>query len=95
MKKFLVLSCCLLSLAVFADEKESNKKENIEEIKQKVVSNLDQRISNLQTAKSCIQAASDHEGIKQCRKQLKEVMMKLKEENQKERRERREKRNKD
>lgn len=50
MKKYLAVMCCIVAFHATADEKESDKKENIDEIKQRVTSNLDQRISNLQAA---------------------------------------------
>jgi len=81
--------CCLVSFHAIADEKESNQKEKIDEIKQRVNSNLDQRIANLQAAKSCIQSASDHRAIKECRRQLRDSMEKIKEDHKEEMKERR------
>ncbi len=89
MKKYLVVMCYFIALHATAHEKESDKKENIDEIKQRVTSNLDQRISNLQAAKSCIQSASDHRAIKECRRQLRDSMEKIEDQNKEERKKRR------
>lgn len=81
--KVLLIATLLMSMSSFADQKE----ENIATVKAKISANVDQRISQLQAHKSCVQGASDHEQLKACRKSNKEAMKKLHAENKGEREE--------
>jgi hypothetical protein len=80
--KILLFATLLISTA-YADQKE----ENIATIKASISANIDQRIAQLQTFKSCVQGTSGHEEIKACRKANKAEMKKLHEENKGEREE--------
>jgi hypothetical protein len=80
--KILLVATLLISTA-YADQKE----ENIATIKASISANIDQRIAQLQTFKSCVQGASGHEQLKACREANKSAMMKLHEENKGEREE--------
>jgi len=77
--KFLLIATLLVSMA-HADEKE----ENITQVKASISANIDQKISQLQTHKSCVQAANDREQLKNCKKSNREAMKKLHEENKSE-----------
>lgn len=59
----LILALLFLPALSFAEEKQ----ENLSEVKAKIASNIDKRISNLNTFKSCIQSASSKEQMKSCR----------------------------
>lgn len=59
----LILILLLLPALSFADQKQ----ENLNEVKAKIASNIDKRISNLNTFKSCIQSASSRDQMKACR----------------------------
>jgi gas vesicle protein len=83
MKVLLTVLLVCSSLA-FADHHEG-KGENFEKVKAMVSSNIDERISNLQTFKSCVSSAADREALKACRKAHKESMKKMKESNKAER----------
>jgi hypothetical protein len=80
--KILLIATLLMSTA-YADQKE----ENIATIKASISANIDQRIAQLQSFKSCVQSASAHEQLKACREANKAAMMKLHEENKGEREE--------
>lgn len=81
--KVLLISILLMSTTAFADQKE----ENVATIKAKISANIDQKISQLQSHKNCVQSANDHEALKTCRKANKEAMKKLHMENKGEREE--------
>ena len=74
--KFLIVTLALMTSFVFADEKP--KEPSVQDIKSKIVGNLEQKISNLNTFKSCVQSASSKEALKDCRKSFKETMLKSK-----------------
>lgn len=61
--RILILSLLFLPVLGFADQKQ----ENLNEAKAKIASNIDKRISNLNTFKSCVQSASSREQLKSCR----------------------------
>ena len=79
--KFLVVATLLMSLWAYADQKE----ENIATVKAAISANIDQKISALQSHKSCVQGASDREQLKSCKESHKDAMKKLHEENKAER----------
>lgn len=72
-------------LMSFAHAEEAKKNENIAQVKERVSANIDQRIALLQGHKACVQAASNHEAMKACKKSNKEAMKKLHQENKGER----------
>jgi uncharacterized membrane protein YukC len=59
-----------ISFASIADEK---KEEKFETVKSKTLENIDKRLTQLQSDKSCISAAKDPEGLKECRKKSREA----------------------
>lgn len=68
MKTWLVvIGLCLISSIVSADE----KTEKLEQVKAKITSNLDERISHLQKMKSCVSSANDRNALKSCRTEMK------------------------
>lgn len=80
--KILLFATLLISTA-YADQKE----ENFTTIKATISANIDQKIAQLQSFKSCVQGASAHEQLKACREAHKAAMKKLHEENKGEREE--------
>lgn len=81
--KILLIATLFMSMSAYADQKE----ENAATVKARILTNIDQRISQMQAHKSCISSASDHEQLKACRKSNKEAMKKLHMENKGERNE--------
>lgn len=79
--KFLIITLALMTSFAFASEKQ--KEPSIQEIKSKITATLDQKISNLNTFKSCVQSSSNKEALKDCRKSFKESMLKSKNERKK------------
>jgi len=75
--KFLLIATLIMSVA-YADEK---KEQNLEEVKQKISANIDQKISALQAHKGCVQGASSKEALRGCRNSHKASMKKIHEEN--------------
>lgn len=73
--KVLLMALILISTSVIADD--AKKSEMFEKVKTDMISNIDQKISAHQTAKSCIQAASKQEELKECHKTMREAMKKL------------------
>ncbi len=68
MKTWLVvIGLCLFSSLVIADQ----KAEKLDEVKAKITSNLDERISQLQKMKSCVSSAKDRAALKACREDMK------------------------
>jgi glutamine synthetase type III len=49
--------------------------------KQQMTTNLDERIKDLNEAKTCVSAAQDHTALKKCRKNLREEHMEMREKN--------------
>ena len=80
--KFLLVTALLMSSA-FADHHEEKGK-TLEEIKTRISGNIDQRISTLQSHKSCVQGATSKEALQACREANKEAMKKLHVENKSE-----------
>lgn len=78
----LLLIATLFSSFAFAD---ALKVENFAEMKTNISANIDQRIAQLQSHKSCVQGAQDKEALKACRMKHKESMKSLHEENKGER----------
>ncbi len=73
MKKNLFLILTLASFSVFADPKvDKNKEEKIEEVRSKIVENLDKRIKQLQETKTCISSAKNRDDIRKCREKNRE-----------------------
>ena len=81
--KFLLITTLIMSVAYADDKKEAN----LDEVKQKIAANIDQKISALQAHKGCVQGASSKEALKGCRESHKDAMKKLHEENKGEREE--------
>jgi len=89
MKKILILS--IVSALTFAQGGPGGQRD-MGKFKEKATARLDQKISILQEAKSCISAAGSKEEMKACRKSTKEKMKALREQNKKERSANKEKR---
>jgi ABC-type transport system involved in cytochrome bd biosynthesis fused ATPase/permease subunit len=83
--KFLLIATLLMSSA-FADNHEEKGK-NLEEIKARISTNINQRIAGLQTHLACVQGAATKEALKACQETHRASMKKLKEENKGERQE--------
>ncbi len=77
MKFLLIAVLCLGSLSSFADKHEGK---TFEEKKAKMSQHLDERLSHLNDAKSCVSAASDEAALKACRGKMKEHKKEMKEE---------------
>lgn len=74
MKKILMAAGCLLSCMVFAQQSVSGQRasppdghHNFDQVKQKHLAQLGERISKLQQAQSCVQAATDFQALRACR----------------------------
>lgn len=69
--KVLAVALLVLSAGTFADEV-ADKAALFGDVKQAVLTNLDQRISNLQEAKTCVSAANDQAALKACKQKMME-----------------------
>jgi hypothetical protein len=84
MKAIFILSLCLFTVSSFAMsdeakiEREKKKAEMFEEAKSDYVSHMSEMISIHSNAKSCASSASDHEGLKKCRKDFRSKMKEMK-----------------
>ena len=78
--KMLLVGLLFVS-GVFAHDHE----ENFDQFKSMVSANIDQKISALQTLKSCVSSASKKEDVKACRDSHRTTLQNLKSENQGER----------
>lgn len=85
--KVLLIATSLLISSAYADHHE----ENFDQVKQQITTNIDQKISALQSHKSCVQTAKAKEDLKKCRESHKTAMKKLHEENKGERKSMKEK----
>lgn len=79
--KVLLVAMSLLISSAYAELNE----ENFDQMKAQISTNIDQKISTLQTHKSCVQSAKTKEDLKKCRETHKEAMKKLRNENKGER----------
>lgn len=75
--KVLLLALALTAPA-WATEENADKAAMFQQAKSNMLSNIDQRINNLNSAKTCINSAADGEALKACRKQMHESMKALK-----------------
>lgn len=73
-----LLIATLLTSFTYAD---NHKEENFNEMKAKVSADIDQRISQMQSHKSCVQSAQNKDAMKACRQLQKEAMKKLHQQN--------------
>jgi hypothetical protein len=71
---FLLMSS---ALTAFADK---IKVRTFEEEKQMILSHIDQRMQTLETSKTCINKASSHEELRNCRHSEKEAMKAIRKE---------------
>jgi hypothetical protein len=81
MKSLLLVSLLALSTHVMADQHE--KEMNVEEVKQKMLTHIDKRISAMQEHRSCVSSAKDKEALKACRNKMKSHRDAMKEEHMK------------
>lgn len=77
MKFLLLTAICLFSVGSFANEEEMKGK-TFEEKKQMMSTHLDKKISTLQTARTCVEAAKDDSALKKCKEQKKAAMKEMK-----------------
>jgi hypothetical protein len=68
---FLAASFALLTLNVGTGFAASAPPENFAQRKSETLQRIDQRINHLQTQKSCVQAASNPDSLKNCREKSK------------------------
>jgi hypothetical protein len=74
MFKTIILLVSLLSISfVFADAKQDRKQARFEKYKVKILETLNTKISMLEDNKTCIEAATTKETLKNCRVQAKEA----------------------
>lgn len=66
MKFFLALTMAFLTMSALANDKKETK--SLEQKKAKLISGIDERISQLQKNKSCIQQAQDEKTLSECRR---------------------------
>jgi hypothetical protein len=76
--KLLIAVLVVGSFSAFANA--DKKDENFAKMKEHIISNIDKRIEVNQKNKSCVQAASKREDIKDCHKKMKDAMEQIKEE---------------
>ena len=76
MKTLLVLVLTVGAYSAFADHHE----EKFEEVKAKMSANIEKRISHMQEAKACVDAAKDKDAIKVCRDKMQAHRKEMKEE---------------
>ena len=67
----------ILNSGAFAQAPENLKAEHFQKIKEMTLKHIDERISNLQEFKSCIQGTSDRDGMKKCRESNQQKMKNL------------------
>lgn len=79
--KILLIATLFISFSAYSDQKE----DNLATVKANISANIDQRIAQMQTHKSCIQTANDQQAMKACKEANKEAMKKLHMENKGER----------
>lgn len=82
MKNIIALFLVFLSFESFANA----PKGNIEMVKARILSNLDQRLNHLKESRACVAAATDHEVLKKCMNTMRETGKAMREENQTKRR---------
>ncbi len=71
--KFVFIALALATSAFAQDQ------QNLEAAKARTAQHLEARISNLQSAKSCVSSASSREALKGCQEKLKSDMQSLRE----------------
>lgn len=79
--KSILLLAILFTSSVYGDD----KAELLASAKNRIVQNIDQKISVFQTLKACVQAASSKDQLKSCRETHKVTMKGVREENKGER----------
>ena len=88
MKKFIVILVAVivaiaLTIPAYAQKPAGAKpqgKKSIEDMKEKIISSIDERIKTLQEEKACVSAAQTHEDLKKCRKKLEKERKEFREE---------------
>ncbi|MCO4792793.1 MAG: hypothetical protein KC493_03715 [Bacteriovoracaceae bacterium] len=79
MKLILIALLFISSTAMASGNMEGGgNKENFEMGKKMMLEHMDMKIAGLQKAKSCIQAATNKEGLKACRSHMKESRSQMK-----------------
>lgn len=72
-----LVSFLLLLIATQAQTQPAQDAEMLQKMKAEVTENLNQRIRNLETAKTCVQSAADAQALRTCHQQIKEEMKEL------------------
>ncbi len=80
-----LLLTLVLTAPAWATEENADKAAMFQQAKTNMLTNIDQRISNLNNAKTCINSAADGEALKTCRKQMHDAMKALKDDMQEQR----------
>lgn len=88
--KFLMV--LVLSVPMFAMAQDDGKAAMFQEAKANMLSSIESRMSNLNDAKSCVNAATDGAGLKACHEKMQAANRELKEEMKGKRKELKEKR---
>lgn len=84
LKKIIALGCAMVcSMSVYAGEPKADKGMKIEEVKSKIIAQMDSHIKMLNEAKSCVQKASNHDDLKKCRASIKDDRQEMKKEHPK------------
>lgn len=77
MKMIVTVAFLFSALNVFADHHEEMKGKTLEEKKEWVNKRLDERITVLQTAKTCVSSATDEAALKKCHEEKREAMKEM------------------
>ena len=77
--KTILLAILIFSICNVQAEDKKGSGEKFQEAKSKMLGNIEKRISNLQSIKSCVSSASDRDALKACRAKLKEHRAEMKE----------------
>lgn len=79
MKKLLIGLTILSTVAIAHNHDEEMSAEKFAKFKERALENIDKRIAQMQSTRSCISSASDKEALKECRKDMKENRQEWKE----------------
>jgi len=86
--KLLLIATLMMSFAYAEDaKKDLNGEVNISQIKERILSNIEEKIKLLQTQKACIQAVTNKDQLQTCRKSHQDAMKKIHSKNKDERKE--------
>ena len=72
----LSLACCVPAFAVEGGQPPKVQTVTFEQKKAEILKTIDQRLTNLQEEKSCVQAATNHDDLQACWEKLRQTMEK-------------------